>query len=248
MEFGLSQEQEFLRDTLNRFLGDTRRPATRAPVRGRRMRSRADGSCGRVWSTLGVPGLVIAEAHGGVGLTSLDAATVAQTLGHAIAPVPFVATAVMVPRAIARAGSAEQRSEWLPRLAAGEIIAGIACVGGRQRRARRREGHGSRRQTARQNAVRRRLRSRCLSRRGRPPSPVSGRRKREWPDPPSSVDHRRHAPRRRTRVRRRDRTAVAGQHGRRGARRRTRRRAACCSPPIRSAPRRTCWIRRSPIR
>jgi alkylation response protein AidB-like acyl-CoA dehydrogenase len=73
-----------------------------------------------------VPGLVIAEQHGGVGLTTLDAATVAQTLGHAIAPVPFIATAVMVPRAIARAGSAQQQAEWLPRLAAGEIIAGVA--------------------------------------------------------------------------------------------------------------------------
>ena len=124
MEFGLSQEQEFLRDTLTRFLADN----AGLP----RARKFADGNERRaddLWKglvELGVPGLVIGEAHGGVGLGTLDAASAAQTLGAAIAPVPFVATAVLVPRALDRAGSAEQQAEWLPRLAAGEIIAGAA--------------------------------------------------------------------------------------------------------------------------
>jgi alkylation response protein AidB-like acyl-CoA dehydrogenase len=124
VEFGLSQEQEFLRDTLTRFLTDNAGLA--------RARKFADGNERRaddVWQglvELGVPGLVIDDAHGGVGLSTLDAASVAQTLGAAVAPVPFVATAVLVPRALARAGSAEQRSEWLPRLAAGDVVAGAA--------------------------------------------------------------------------------------------------------------------------
>jgi len=124
VEFGLSQEQEFLRDTLTRFLADN----AGLP----RARTFADGNERRaddLWKglvELGVPGLVIGEAHGGVGLSTLDAASAAQALGTAIAPVPFVATAVLVPRALARAGSGEQQSEWLPRLAAGEVIAGAA--------------------------------------------------------------------------------------------------------------------------
>ncbi|HTO58755.1 MAG TPA: acyl-CoA dehydrogenase family protein, partial [Pseudomonadales bacterium] len=124
MEFGLSQEQEFLRDTLTRFLADN----AGLP----RARKFADGNERRaddLWkglADLGVPGLVIGEAHGGVGLGTLDAVSAAQALGTAIAPVPFIATAVLVPRALARAGSAEQQSEWLPRLAAGQVIAGAA--------------------------------------------------------------------------------------------------------------------------
>jgi alkylation response protein AidB-like acyl-CoA dehydrogenase len=126
VEFGLSQEQEFLRDTLTRFLADNAGLS--------RARKFADGNEHRandVWKglvELGVPGLVIADAHGGVGLSTLDAASAAQTLGAAIAPVPFVASAVLVPRAIARAGSTEQQSEWLPRLAAGDVIAGAALT------------------------------------------------------------------------------------------------------------------------
>jgi len=124
VEFGLSQEQEFLRDTLTRFLTDN----AGLP----RARKFADGNERRaddLWKglvDLGVPGLVIGEAHGGVGLSTLDAASAAQSLGAAIAPVPFVATAVLVPRALARAGSAEQQSDWLPRLASGEVVAGAA--------------------------------------------------------------------------------------------------------------------------
>jgi alkylation response protein AidB-like acyl-CoA dehydrogenase len=124
MEFGLSEEQEFLRDTLTKFLADHA-----GLPRARRFADGGETRAQDLWKGLveiGVPGLVIAEKHGGVGLTMLDAATVAQTLGHAIAPVPFIATAAMAPRAIARAGSAQQQAEWLPRLAAGEIIAGVA--------------------------------------------------------------------------------------------------------------------------
>ena len=124
MEFGLSEEQESLRDTLTKFLADHA-----GLPRARRFADGGEIRAQDLWKGLaeiGVPGLVIAEQHGGVGLTMLDAATVAQTLGHAIAPAPFISTAVMVPRAIARAGTAQQQSEWLPRLAAGEIIAGAA--------------------------------------------------------------------------------------------------------------------------
>jgi alkylation response protein AidB-like acyl-CoA dehydrogenase len=126
MEFGLSEEQEYLRDTLNRLLADQGGLA-----RARRFVDGGERRAEDLWSglaTLGVPGLIIAEAHGGVGLTPLDAATVAQALGAAIAPVPFVAATVLAPRAIARAGTADQQSRWLPRIAAGEVIFGAALT------------------------------------------------------------------------------------------------------------------------
>ncbi len=124
MEFGLSQEQEFLRDTLTKFLADRAGlPRARKFADGREQRAQ-DLWAGLV--ELGVPGLTIGEAHGGVGLTILDAVTASQALGYAIATAPFIASAVLVPRAIARAGTLDQQSEWLPRLASGETIAGAA--------------------------------------------------------------------------------------------------------------------------
>ena len=80
----------------------------------------------RALTDLGVPGLMIDEDHGGLGLTLLDAALVAETLGAHVAPTPFLASAVLAPLALDLAGSTSQRDVWLPRLAAGEITAGVA--------------------------------------------------------------------------------------------------------------------------
>ena len=82
-----------------------------------------------VWSALvdlGIPGLLIGESHGGLGLTLLDAALVAELLGAHIAPTPFLSSAVLAPLALMRAGSEAQQDRWLPKLAAGEITAGAA--------------------------------------------------------------------------------------------------------------------------
>ena len=82
-----------------------------------------------VWEALidlGVPGLMIDEAHGGLGLTLLDAALVAEALGARVAPAPFLASAVLAPLALSLAGSNKQRDRWLPKLASGEAIASVA--------------------------------------------------------------------------------------------------------------------------
>jgi alkylation response protein AidB-like acyl-CoA dehydrogenase len=97
-----------------------------------------------VWTALtdlGVPGLMIGEAHGGLGLTRLDAALVAETLGAHVAPTPFLSSAVLAPLALSLAGSPAQRDAWLPALAAGDITAGIAI---NEAIAGRRDGGGVR--------------------------------------------------------------------------------------------------------
>jgi alkylation response protein AidB-like acyl-CoA dehydrogenase len=69
---------------------------------------------------------LISEAYGGAGLGLMEAAIVAGELGRNVAPVPFVASAVMAPLAIELAGSDEQKSTWLPKLAAGECRVAVA--------------------------------------------------------------------------------------------------------------------------
>ena len=75
---------------------------------------------------LGVPGILIPEEFGGLGLTLLDAALAAEALGRHVAPVPFVASSVMAPLALIGAGSDAQQKKYLPKLAAGELVAGVA--------------------------------------------------------------------------------------------------------------------------
>lgn len=126
MEFGLSQEQLLLQKSVGGYL----------EKHGglERTRQFADDGAPRaddVWAglcQLGVPGLLIDEEHGGLGLSLLDAALVAEVLGYYVTPVPFTSTVVMAPLAIAAGGSADQKTRWLPSLADGSVIAGAALT------------------------------------------------------------------------------------------------------------------------
>jgi alkylation response protein AidB-like acyl-CoA dehydrogenase len=126
MEFGLSTEQTLLQETLNAYLRE------QAPLdRVRRFADRDEGRAADLiagLAGLGLPGLLIPEAHGGVGLSMLDACLAAETLGYHVAPVPFAANAVMVPTALLLAGSPAQQLEWLPRIAAGQVVVGAALA------------------------------------------------------------------------------------------------------------------------
>ena len=126
MDFALSEEQRMLQDSIDRFL-ESGCPLTRVREVAEAGDSRADD----VWqelTNLGVHGVLIDEDYGGVGLGLLEAALIAEALGAAAAPVPFVASAIMAPVALAKAGSAGQKETWLPRLAAGEIVAGVGVT------------------------------------------------------------------------------------------------------------------------
>ena len=124
MQFGLSSEQRLLQDSLNQFLRD------RAPLaRVRRFAEQDEGRAADLTSglaELGVPALLIAPEFGGIGGTVLDACLVAECLGRYVAPVAFVASAVMAPTALRLAGSPTQCSDWLPRIAAGQVSVGAA--------------------------------------------------------------------------------------------------------------------------
>lgn len=78
---------------------------------------------------LGVAGIAVPEQYGGLGLEMIDLAIVAEELGRAAAPGPFLGHSLAC-IAIARSGSKEQKSKWLPRLASGECIGSVALAEG----------------------------------------------------------------------------------------------------------------------
>ncbi|WP_286774397.1 acyl-CoA dehydrogenase family protein, partial [Sphingomonas sp. 66-10] len=77
---------------------------------------------------LGLPGIVVPEEHGGLGLGLLDALVVAEALGAAVAPVPFVARCVLAPLALRLAGTPAQQARWLPRIADGSARFGVGLT------------------------------------------------------------------------------------------------------------------------
>jgi alkylation response protein AidB-like acyl-CoA dehydrogenase len=125
VNFGLSEEQELLQETLNEFCARELPPP--------RLRALFDAGAGRdpaLWkglAELGVLGLLVPEAHGGAGLELLDAALVSEVLGRHALPAPFLGHS-LVSLALARAGSDAQRRAWLPRLAAGEAVGALALA------------------------------------------------------------------------------------------------------------------------
>lgn len=126
MEFGLSKEQELIVRSISQYLSENgdlervRQYVDEGEVRAEDLRTGL--------RDLDVSGLIIDEKHGGVGLKLIDAALVAETLGNHVTPVPFVASQVMVPLALAMAGSEEQQSSWLPKIADGDVVAGAAVT------------------------------------------------------------------------------------------------------------------------
>ncbi len=136
MEFGLSAAQILLRDSIADFL------AQHADLD--RVRTIQDSESGhdpeltRALGDQGVTGLLIGERWEGTGLGLLDASVAAQQFGYAATPISFHSTFVLAPLLIGSAGSEQQQSEWLPRLARGEAI--VAPVLGVDKSGTRLEG------------------------------------------------------------------------------------------------------------
>ena len=126
MDFALSEEQRMLQESVNGYL-----EAGCPLARVREVAEAGQGRAEDVWAgltNLGVHGVLIDEDYGGVGLGLLEAALIAEALGAAVAPAPYVASAVMAPLALGRAGSDEQKEAWLPRIAAGEVVVGVGVT------------------------------------------------------------------------------------------------------------------------
>ena len=125
MDFGLSADQTLLEESVRGYLRD------RVPIT--RVRELRDLDCPDdrgLWkdlADLGVAGILVPEAHGGSGLGLLEAALVAQALGHAATPAPFLSSAVMAAIAL-REVPGEPTGGWLRDLASGDLVIGVGVT------------------------------------------------------------------------------------------------------------------------
>ncbi|MFE6160851.1 acyl-CoA dehydrogenase family protein [Streptomyces sp. NPDC056486] len=128
MDAAFTAEQEEIRRTLRELVTkrcgpDEVKTAVRTPA----------GYDATFWSALaeqlGLPGIAVPEAYGGVGCGSAELALSSEELGRALAPSPLFATAALVAPLLQRLGTEEQRSELLSRIAAGGLTAALAVPG-----------------------------------------------------------------------------------------------------------------------
>ncbi|GGX33152.1 acyl-CoA dehydrogenase family protein [Streptomyces lomondensis] len=78
---------------------------------------------------LGLPGLALPEAYGGVGCSVTELALACEETGRALAPSPLLATAVLAAPLLLALGTEAQRAGLLPRIASGDLTAALAVPG-----------------------------------------------------------------------------------------------------------------------
>jgi alkylation response protein AidB-like acyl-CoA dehydrogenase len=128
MYFDFSKEQYMARDSARDFLAEHL-----ATTRVRQLLDTDTGFDRAVWrglAELGWPSVLVPESHGGLGLGFLDLALLLEESGRALLPAPVIETAVTVPLVLGAASPAQQR-QWLPGIAAGDVVATVA-LGGRE--------------------------------------------------------------------------------------------------------------------
>jgi len=126
VDLGLTEQQELLRHAAREFLAHE---CSEEHVR--EMEDDERGYSPELWRQMaeqGWHGLLIPEEHGGFGFDFVDLCVLMEEFGRALVPGPFVPTILGGAVPILLAGSDEQRAEFLPRIAAGELILTLALT------------------------------------------------------------------------------------------------------------------------
>ncbi|QWB24946.1 MULTISPECIES: acyl-CoA dehydrogenase family protein [Streptomyces] len=128
MDARFTPEQDEIRRTLRELLHKRCGPVE--------LRAALDTPAGHdpaLWTALadqlGLPGLALPEAYGGVGCSVTELALACEETGRALAPSPLLATAVLTAPLILALGADAQRADLLPRIASGTLTAALAVPG-----------------------------------------------------------------------------------------------------------------------
>ena len=122
MDFDFTDDQNALREAVARWVdkgfGFERRHAL----------AKVGGATRAVYAELaelGMTGLAVPEAHGGMGFGAVEAMVVMEELGRGLVNAPFAHGALVAPALLAAAPEAVQ-ADWLPRVADGSALVVLA--------------------------------------------------------------------------------------------------------------------------
>jgi alkylation response protein AidB-like acyl-CoA dehydrogenase len=125
VDFSFSSDQQLLKNSARAFLDEHCKPA-----QVRALQDDPRGESDALWkemAQLGWQGLALPERVGGAGLGMVETAVLLEELGRAACPSPYWPT-VLAALAIERAGSEEQKKQWLPSIASGSARASVAFL------------------------------------------------------------------------------------------------------------------------
>ena len=125
MNFDFSDDQKLLKDQARKFLTDK---CSRQVVRSVLDNSENQYSK-ELWQevvNMGWTATAIPEEYGGLGLGMLELCVIAEELGRSLAPIPFSSSIYIVSEFLKAYGSDEQKQQYLPKIASGELIGSFA--------------------------------------------------------------------------------------------------------------------------
>jgi 3-oxocholest-4-en-26-oyl-CoA dehydrogenase beta subunit len=126
MDFGLSEEQQALRDLARKLLVERATPEAQGDLE---LRGEAfDRELWRALASSELLGLALPAEHGGGSLGLLEVCLLLEEAGRAAAPVPLFPALVLGAAPIGRFGSPDQQRRFLPPLISGEQILTAALV------------------------------------------------------------------------------------------------------------------------
>ncbi|MDY6892225.1 MAG: acyl-CoA dehydrogenase family protein, partial [Chloroflexota bacterium] len=126
MDYSLTEEQEMLKKSTRDFL---EKECPKALVR--ELEKDTKGYSTELWRKmvdLGWMGLVIPEEYGGDGQSFLELAIVLEEMGRSVLPGPFFSMVVLGALPIIADGTEEQKREFLPGIAKGELLMTLALT------------------------------------------------------------------------------------------------------------------------
>ncbi|NML44737.1 acyl-CoA dehydrogenase [Ramlibacter sp. G-1-2-2] len=124
MDFALDDDHLALREAVQRFCeGEYPAQHRGNPESAEQARQRWKGM-----AKLGLLGLPLPAAFGGSGQGAIEVMLAAQELGRALGGGAFVASTVIAGQLLAALGTPEQKLQWLPALASGEMQAALAIA------------------------------------------------------------------------------------------------------------------------
>jgi alkylation response protein AidB-like acyl-CoA dehydrogenase len=126
VDLDLSAEQEMLREMVRGVC------STYASLESlRALEDDPTGFSPELWkqmAELDLIGLMIPSEYGGSDMTALEGAVVYMELGRALATTPHFVSAVMGAGVLLRAGTEDQKREWIPRIVSGDAIVTTAWL------------------------------------------------------------------------------------------------------------------------
>jgi len=126
MQFGLSESQEFLRDSARKFF------AGECPgAEVRRLMETDTAYDAALWSKLaeqGYTGIIFPEEFGGVGLGKVELILLMEEAGRALLPGPFFSTVALAGSVLDALGTSDQKKKYLAPICRGEARSTVAFL------------------------------------------------------------------------------------------------------------------------